>query len=77
MAALIERLSGVVVLTFVLYCIIAGIQELKQTSFTNARFFDIFGLFFEILVFTATVFIIRLLTTRGIWDLENRIVVDF
>jgi hypothetical protein len=53
-----QWMTWLVVGTFVLYCIITGIQEWSANQFIHASFFNIFGVVFEILVFLAGLYII-------------------
>ena len=43
--------TGLLSLSFSFYCIVIGIQEIRMEKMINARYFEIFGLFFELLVF--------------------------
>jgi hypothetical protein len=46
-----KSLGGLLVFSFVLYCILEGIQDLRKEEFMNAKFFRFYGLFIEILTF--------------------------
>ena len=43
--------SGIVLFTFILYCIIEGFQELKEKELVDASIFRGFGIFFQIFIF--------------------------
>jgi hypothetical protein len=59
-------ISGLTGLTFILYCIIIGIQEIKNKHFIETRFFYIFGAFFEVLIFLAGLYVLKLTQVAGI-----------
>jgi uncharacterized membrane protein len=44
-------IEGLFVMTFTTYCIIIGIEELKEKELVNARLFKLFGIVFEIVIF--------------------------
>jgi hypothetical protein len=54
-------LSGLISLTFSCYCEVTGLQEIKEEQIIDARFFEYFGLFFELLVFLGGVYLIKIL----------------
>lgn len=46
-------LTAGVLLIFSAYCVITAIQELKNEKLIDAKFFEFFGLFFEVIVLLA------------------------
>ena len=54
-------LSGLISLTFSSYCVIIGLQEIKEEQIIDARFFEFFGLFFELLVFLGGLYLLNIL----------------
>lgn len=44
-------MNGLFTIAFSAYCITTGVQELRNTQILNARYFEIFGLLFEVLTF--------------------------
>ena len=63
--------SALIGFTFVLYCIVMGIQEIRMIQLIEARFFYVFGIFFETLIFLAGFFVINVLLNSEIqnWQL--------
>jgi len=57
---LIQGLTIFVVGTFVLYCVLMAIQEITSNQFINARFFNVFGLFFEVVIFIVTLYMLKI-----------------
>jgi len=60
----IQAIKITIVVTFLAYLIIIGIEELKDKRLTDARFLEHFGLFFEVLMF------IGLILTMSFWSDE-------
>jgi|GEM_PF-2814533 len=56
-----ELASALFSLTFALYCSLMGLQELKERQLFNARFFNAFGVFFQIIIFVVGLFFLRFL----------------
>jgi hypothetical protein len=54
-------LGGLLTLTFVTYCIIIGLQEIKDQQLIEAKYFELFGLLVEILVFAAGFYLLVIL----------------
>jgi hypothetical protein len=54
-------LSGLISLTFSCFCVLIGLQEIKEKQIIDARFFEFFGLFFELLVFLGGLHLINVL----------------
>ena len=52
--------GGLFTLTFTAYCVITGIQELKNREIIDAKYFDAFGLFVQIIVFLAGLVLLKL-----------------
>jgi hypothetical protein len=50
-------LSGILTLIFVTYCIIIGLQEIKSRQIIEARYFEIFGILFEVIIFVGGLFL--------------------
>jgi hypothetical protein len=58
---LLFALSGLISLSFSSYCVIIGLQEIKKEQVFDARFFEFFGLFFELLVFLGGLYLLNIL----------------
>ena len=58
---LFQIMSGLVTGTFVLYCVLMGIQELTDKQFIQAIFFNVFGIIFEVMIFVGVIYILRIL----------------
>lgn len=56
---------GLILLTFSLYCVLIGIQEIKKHQMLEAKFFEFFGLFFEFLIFLGGLYLIRMLFNQN------------
>ena len=50
--------SGLLIFTFLLYCLLEGLQELRNMKLIQAKYFRTFGLFFEVLIFLSGLFIL-------------------
>src|SRR5688572_18809779 len=61
-------IKGLVGLTFILYCVIMAIQEIKNKQLIDAKFFYVFGIFFQILIFVGGFFILKVI--HGIETIE-------
>jgi hypothetical protein len=59
-------INGVIGFTFVLYCVVTGIQELTRKQLIDAKFFYFFGIFFEILIFLAGAYMVTVARDVGI-----------
>ena len=54
-------LGGLLTFSFVTYCIVIGLQEIKKRPMTEAKYFQIFGLLFEILIFVGGLYLLVIL----------------
>ena len=63
---LVGSMEAVIIWTFVLYCILEGVQEITNTEFIQAIFFDFFGIIVEIITFIVMVLIFLFLIGKGI-----------
>lgn len=54
-------LSGLLTFSFVSYCIVIGLQEIKKRQPTEAKYFQTFGLLFEILIFVGGLYLLFVL----------------
>ena len=52
--------AGLVTFTFLLYCILEGLQELRIIKLIQAKYFKAFGIFFEVLLFLAGIYILTI-----------------
>jgi hypothetical protein len=61
--------TGSLALTFVLYCLVMGIQELKELKLVEGKYFYIFGTLYELMIFLSGLYIIRLVGEKDfeIW----------
>src|SRR5262245_61372476 len=68
---LAQGLMILVVGTFVLYCVLMGIQEITNNQFIQARFFNIFGLVFEVIAFFSILYILKISGGEGfeVWEI--------
>jgi hypothetical protein len=75
---LFETMIRVVTVTFTLYCIIRGWEELKDKRFTHAIFFDIFGLLFEVIIFTIGIFVLLIVDVREVklWRIASLVLFE-
>ena len=62
-------LSGLLTLSFVGYCIIMGLQEIRGQKFIEAKYFESFGIFFELMIFLGGLYLlsIQLQTQSDLW----------
>ena len=54
-------LSGLLTFAFVSYCIVIGLQEIKDRQLIEAKYFESFGLLFETLVFAGGLYLLVIL----------------
>jgi hypothetical protein len=54
-------LGGLLTFTFVFYCVIIGLQEIKKRQLFEAKYFESFGLLFEILIFVVGLYLVVVL----------------
>ena len=54
-------LGGLLTFSFVCYCIVIGLQEIKKRQMTEAKYFQTFGLLFEILIFAGGLYLLVIL----------------
>ena len=54
-------IGGLFGLTFASYCIVTGLQEIKNKQLIDARFFEYFGLLVEILIFVGGLYLLVIL----------------
>jgi hypothetical protein len=50
-------LGGLLTFSFVSYCIVIGLQEVKRRQMTEAKYFQTFGLLFEMLIFVGGLYL--------------------
>lgn len=64
-------LGGLLTFSFVSYCIVIGLQEIKKRQVTEAKYFQTFGLLFEILIFVGGLylFIVLLRQQSDFWGI--------
>jgi uncharacterized membrane protein SirB2 len=76
---LFEWMIRIITITFVLYCVIRGWEELKGAKFTNAKFFDVFGLVFEILILISGFIFLNVVDVNSIklWRVASLILFQF
>lgn len=67
----IVAFGGLLTLVFLSYCIVIGLQEIREEQIFEARFFEIFGLVFEVLLFLGGLFVLTMLLKSSIplWKL--------
>ena len=53
--------EAIISLTFILYCIIMGLQDWKNERLIHAKYFNAFGLVFEILILMITFYLLILM----------------
>lgn len=53
---LLTILMGLMTLGFVVYCIVLGLQEIKEHRIFSARYLEYFGILFEFLVLLSGIF---------------------
>ena len=61
MGLLFMVLGGLLTFTFVSYCIVIGLQEIKGRQLIEAKYFESFGLLFEILIFVGGLYLLFVL----------------
>jgi hypothetical protein len=54
-------LGGLLTFSFVSYCLVVGLKEIKGRNSIEAKYFNVFGLFFEILIFVGGLYLITVL----------------
>ena len=54
-------LGGLLTFSFVSYCIVIGLQEIKKRQMTEAKYFQAFGLIFETLIFVGGLYLLVIL----------------
>jgi hypothetical protein len=54
-------ISGVLTFSFISYCMIMGLQELINRQWIEAKYFQFFGLIFELLIFVTGLYLLFLL----------------
>ena len=54
------------VLTFAVYCVTIGIQEIKERQFIDGNYFYIFGTLYEILAFIGSIYVLSRLNGRDV-----------
>ncbi len=54
-------LGGLLTFSFVSYCIVIGLQEINKRQPTEAKYFQTFGLLFEILIFVGGLYLLIVL----------------
>jgi hypothetical protein len=59
-------LDSLITVTFSAYCIITGIEEVKREQIIDARFFEVFGLFFEFLIFFGGFYLLSILLKQPV-----------
>lgn len=59
-------LAGLLALTFLLYCLLEGLQELRNKEIIQAKFFKVFGLIFEVILFVTGAYILTI--SRGLFS---------
>ncbi len=58
-------MTSIIAFTFMLYCLLEGIQEIKKRRFIHAIFFRIFGILFTLLLL-----LIQILTSMAVLSLS-------
>jgi hypothetical protein len=51
-------LNGLLTFSFVSYCIVIGLQEIKHRQPIDSKYFESFGLIFEILIFAGGLYLL-------------------
>lgn len=54
-------LGGLLTFAFVSYCIVIGLQEIKDRQIIEAKYFELFGLLFETLIFAGGLYLLVIL----------------
>ena len=57
-------LSGLLTLSFVGYCIIMGLQEIRNQKIIDAKYFESFGIIFELMIFLGGLYLLSILLQK-------------
>lgn len=69
--------TGLLVLGFVVYSIVVGLQEIRGYQIFNARFLEYFGILFQLLIFLGSVFVISFLVQEPHFPWSTTVYIAF